>query len=326
ILAKHKPDAIISTRPVGPMEAMLLNAARRLNITRIMYILSWDNITAKGVFPETADYYLTWGPIMNNELKEYYKVTDDRLFLTGVTHFDVHHQTKQNPNVGFWLNKLKLDEKKPYLFFTMSASYYAPNEIEIIEWLAQKVERNAYGADMQLVIRPHMANLMEGKSDLNWKDRLKAIESSRVAIDFPDVDNTLLTWYMKDQDMVKLSNLLEGATICFNSGSTVAIEAVMLDKPTVLTFFDTEKWPEWRSVQRMLEYVHIKKFLATGATRVVKSFDEMDNAIQTYLRDPKTDAPQRKIAVEQECYAADGKATERFVQHVTHIIKELKNK
>lgn len=320
LLQKYKPDAVISTRPIDDMETFLLNAARRLVITRIMYILSWDNITAKGIFRELADHYLTWGPIMNEELKEYYNVQDKQIHLTGVTHFDVHREVQQSPNVGYWIEELGLQQGKPYLFFTMSASYYAPNEIDIIEWLAQKVETDQYGEEMQLILRPHMHNFQEGFSDLSWKNRLLKLQSNRVAIDFPDIDNSLLTWYSKKQDMLRLSNLLYGASICFNSGSTVAIESCIMDRPTIITLFDTEPQSEWKSVKRLKDYLHLKKLFDTGGVAVVESLSELDKYIMAYLKDPALNEENRQKAVKLECYKNDGKATERFVNHIKKII------
>jgi hypothetical protein len=320
ILKKHQPDAIISTRPVDAMEAFMLNAARRLSIDRIMYILSWDNITAKGIFPEDADHYLTWGEIMNEELKQYYNIREEQAFLTGVTHFDVHKQVQEVPKVNHWLEKIGLDPARPYFFFTMSASYYAPNEIDIIEWLANQIESDTYGKGMQLILRPHMHNFQEGFSDLGWKERLLSLKSSRVTIDLPDLDNSLLTWYMKDEDMLRLSNLLLDATICFNSGSTIAIESCIMDRPTIITLFDTEEWPEWRSVSRIKHYIHLEKLFKTNAVRVVESFEQMDRWILKYLEHPEFDQANRRKAVELECYKNDGLSTRRFVENVTKIL------
>lgn len=320
ILRKHQPDAVISTRPVDDMETFVLNAARRLSITRIIYVLSWDNITAKGIFPELADHYLTWGPIMNQELKEYYRVRDEQLHLTGVTHFDVHHKVQQSPQLDLWLNELGLQEDNPYLFFTMSASYYAPNEIDIIEWLAHKVESDQYGRNMQLVLRPHMHNFQEGFSDLDWKNRLLQLQSNRVAIDFPDIDNSLLTWYSKKRDMLRLSNLLFGASVCLNSGSTVAIESCIMDRPTIITLFDTKPQSEWKSVRRLKKYLHLRKLFDTGGVTVVESLGDLDKHIRAYLKTPTFNKEKRQKAVELECFKNDGKATERFVDHVYKIL------
>ena len=246
ILKEINPDIIISTRPVDEMEICLLEAARRLGIHRSIYILSWDNITSKGIFPVLGDSYLTWGPVMNQELKEYYNVQDSEIFNTGVAHFDIHARVREGVlKIPDLLQQMGLDSSKPYLFFTMSASYFAPNEIDIVEWLAKEVESNSFGDDMQLIVRPHMANLMANRSDQSWLGRLQKLPSKRVVLDLPDAENSLLTWYMKHDDMIKLSNLINRASVCLNSGSTIAIEAAYLNRPVVLTAFDLEKFPKW---------------------------------------------------------------------------------
>jgi len=324
LLGSLQLNAIISTRPVDEMEMYLLEAARRLNIHRIFYILSWDNITSKGIFPVLANSYLTWGPIMNEELQEYYGVGEDNMYLTGVTHFDVHAQVKDGslgiPNL---LSSVGLDDNKPYLFFTMSASYFAPNEIDIVEHLARQVEQNAFGEEMQLVVRPHMANLMADRSDQSWLTRLKALKTNRVVVDFPDSDNSLLTWYMAKDDMIRLSSLLHGATACLNSCSTVAIEAIYLNRPVIITAFDTEQWPFWSSARRLRDYVHLQKLFALGACQLVGDLQQMDEAIAEYIAHPDMHAEARQRAIERECYRNDGRATERFVAHVNTIMEKL---
>ncbi len=324
ILSDWKPDAIVSTRPVDEMEIYLLEAARRLNIHRIFYILSWDNITSKGIFPVLGNSYLTWGPIMNEELQEYYKVSSENMYLTGVTHFDVHAQVRNAQiEVPDILNTIGLNNQRPYIFFTMSASYFAPNEIDIVEHLAKQVEMGHLGEQMQLVVRPHMANLMADRSDQSWLNRLKKLNSRKVKVDFPDSDNTLLTWYMAQDDMIRLSALLNGASVCLNSGSTVAIEAIYLNKPVIITAFDTQKHPFWGSAKRLCSYIHLKKLFDLGACTLVSDLQEMDQAIKAYLEQPNLHSQERQKAIERECYKNDGLATTRFVDHVNHIMNKI---
>ncbi|MFT6443034.1 MAG: hypothetical protein ACJASM_002592 [Salibacteraceae bacterium] len=324
LLKSIDADAIISTRPVDEMEMYLLEAAKRLDVHRIFYILSWDNITSKGIFPVLANSYLTWGPIMNEELQEYYNVQSKDIYLTGVTHFDVHAQV-MNGEIGYpeILDTIGLNSSNPYLFFTMSASYFAPNEIDIVEHLAQKVESNAFGSTMQLVVRPHMANLMADRSDQSWLKRLKAINSSRVKVDFPDSDNSLLTWYMAKDDMVRLSSFINKACVCLNSGSTIAIEAIYINKHVIITAFDTEKWPFWSSARRLRSYVHLDKLFKLEACYLVDSLNEMDAAIDKFMKKPDILSENRQKAIERECFKNDGKATERFVENTNEIMRSL---
>lgn len=322
VLRHHAPDVIISTRPVDTMEAELLNAATRLGIHKIMYILSWDNITSKGIFPELADSYLTWGEIMNQELRDYYGVKNHQLFITGVTHFDIHAEVKLKSVENRWVDNLKLDSTKPYLFFTMSASYFAPNEIDIIEWLSDQVHKNSFGMAMQLVVRPHMQNLDPAFSESSWIQRLKNLNSDRVVVDWPDVNSDQLAWFMSHDEMIKLSYLLKGATICLNSGSTISIEACIFDKPTILTMIDVVEKSEWESVKRILKFKHIEKFLSFNAVDVVTTFEELGGAIRVALHHPDVKSKNRNEVVQMECFRVDQQSTDRFVSNVLSILKD----
>lgn len=321
LLEMYKPDAVISTRPVDSMEAEILNAATRLGIHKIMYILSWDNITSKGIFSELADSYLTWGEVMNQELREYYGAKDQQLYISGVTHFDVHAQIKkQTQRKNTYVDQLGLDSAKPYLFFTMSASYFAPNEIDVIEWLAEKIERNSFGSEMQLIIRPHMQNLESTFSESSWIQRLTNLNSERVVVNWPNLNSDQLTWFMDSDEMVKLSSLLKGAAICLNSGSTVAIEACILDRPVILPMIDVVEKSDWESVKRVLKFKHIEKFVSFGAVEVAFDFDELNKAILRTLKNPDLLFLNRTKVVESECFKVDGKATDRFVENILLIL------
>lgn len=168
-----------------------------------------------------------------------------------------------------------------------------------------------------------MINLMEEKSDKSWINRLNKLISNRVVVDFPLADNSLLTWYMKKEDMLKLSNLINGASICLNSGSTIAIEAIAFNKPVILTVFDTEQWPDWLSVKRIKEYIHLKKFMAFNATDVVSSLEQLEEAIIRNLNNNKLKEPQRKEVLKEECYKVDGLSTDRFVKNMMTVLNKI---
>ncbi|HCQ16051.1 MAG TPA: hypothetical protein DIU20_07315 [Cryomorphaceae bacterium] len=168
-----------------------------------------------------------------------------------------------------------------------------------------------------------MANLMANRSDQSWLGRLQKLPSKRVVLDLPDAENSLLTWYMKHDDMIKLSNLINGASVCLNSGSTIAIEAAYLNRPVVLTAFDLEKFPKWKSARRLLEYIHLAKFVSFGGSTVTTNLENLKEAIENYLKDPKLHEMERQKVVEMECYKNDGRATQRFAENIATILKRI---
>ncbi|WP_235299280.1 glycosyltransferase family protein [Portibacter marinus] len=302
LLKEINPQTVISTYPVNFSESMLLNAARKQSIQTVIHLLSWDNITCKGRFPHLADKYIAWGPIMKEELMEFYSVSEDDIYECGVPHFDIHLDSRLNPHPAPYLEELGLDRNKPYLFFGMSSPRFAPHEIDIVEWLAQNVEADQFGTEMQLIVRPHPQNVQGSMADESWLPRLKSLVSSRVGVDFPDLNKSDLPWSMRENDMDRMSNLLAGCSVSLNSGSTLSIDALMCGVPVVLTSFDGDKQLEyWKSARRLIDYTHLRKLVELGGVSVVENFEEMTLVLHRYLEDSSYNQSKRKETIRAEC-------------------------
>ncbi len=327
LLDKIQPALLVSTYPVNFLEAKLLHAAKEKSIPTLLHLLSWDNITSKGKFPVIADYFIVWGAIMYEELQSYYGIPAAHIYTCGVPHFDNHIERQQNPQYREQLRTMGLDPAAPFLFFAMSAQRFAPREIDIVERLAREIEAGTYGADLQLVVRPHPQNLQGHMASESWLGRLKALPSQRVAVDFPRMHSSALKWSIQKEDMNHLSDLLVGCSICLNSGATISIEALLVDKPVLLTSFDADaQLSYWKSARRLVDYTHLRKFVDLGGATIVHSYAEMDRAIRHYLAHPEADREKRQRARFRECYRDDGHATERVVAAVDDLLVQLTTK
>ncbi|MFK7809346.1 MAG: CDP-glycerol glycerophosphotransferase family protein, partial [Saprospiraceae bacterium] len=221
------------------------------------------------------------------------------------------------------LKDLKLNTEKPYLFVAMSAPRFAPHEIDIVEWLAKAVENDVFGKEMQLVLRPHPQNVQGSLGDKSWLKRLEPLNSERVAVDYPSLVKSKVRWSMQKSDMLRLSNLLVGCSVCLNSGSTVSIDALMLDKPVILTSFDGDKQLYyWKSARRLVDYLHLKKFTRLGGAKVVHSYEDLQEEIKKYLEAPDYDLDKRRHALFSECHMNDGQATNRVAEAMCTILEQ----
>jgi len=323
MLQDLQPRLVVSTYPVADLEASVLLTAQRLAIQSVGQLLSWDNITAKGRFLVLPEYFIAWGPIMAEELRKYYGVTDDRIAQAGVAHFDAHINEVSKEDISSHVRSLGLDPQRPYLFFGMSSPVFAPTEIDIVEWLTSKIVQNEFGDDLQLIVRPHPQNLESSMADLSWLGRLEALKSSRIAIDYPILHKSALPWNLDRSDLVKLVNLVGGCRICLNSGSTLSIDAIVQDRPVIVTLFDADEGrPWWRSARRVADYIHQKKMLDLGGARVARSFGDLERAIQAYLKDPELDADGRALVRERELGTCDGRATVRVADALESCLAE----
>jgi len=324
LIKKINPRLVVSTYPVNFLEAKFLYAAKKAGIGTLIHLLSWDNITSKGIFPVIPDHFIAWGPIMYEELKEYYQIEESQVQMVGVPHFDHHHKIMENPKTDELLLDLGLDPALPFIVFAMSAPRFVPLEIEIVEWLAKEVNAGNFGKDMQFIVRPHPQNVQGSLSDQSWINRLKNLTSKKVAVDFPKLANSKVRWSMKREDMDRLSSLLVGCSICMSSGSTVSIDALVVGKPIILTCFDADKQVYyWRSARRVADYPHQKKFIGLGGAKVTYSYEELRTAIHIYLQNPDADFQKRETALARECFKNDGRATERAVAAVVDVLGRL---
>lgn len=315
------PSLLVSTYPVSILEAAFLHEARNAGISTVSQLLSWDNITSKGRFSVVSDYYVTWGPIMSAELEEYYDVPEDRVFECGVAHFDEHVLAVEPGRSSRILREIGLNPEGPYILFGMSSPTVSPKEIDVVEWLAAEVRGGAFGPDMQMVVRPHPQNIQGYTADASWLDRLRALAGGPVVVDYPEIEKSAMAWNMREDDLPRLVNLLAGAKVVVNSGSTLAIDGIIHDKPVVLSLFDGADTLPWhRSIRRYREVIHMRKLIELGGLRVAGSFDELKAQIGAYIADPDLDSDGRAHTRKQQCGVVDGQACRRIADVLADLV------
>lgn len=323
LLKEIDPKVLISTYPVNYLEGSCIQSAKNMGITTVTQLLSWDNITCKGKFPAISDYYLVWGKIMQDELQEYYNIGNDRIFQTGVPHFDKSKELCNPTLLNNYISNLGLDSSKPYIFFGMSSPFFAPREINIVERLSDLVQRNIFGSDMQIIVRPHPQNVTGEMADESWLPRLEKLKSSRVGIDFPIMRKSNIPWNTEKEDLKKLSNLINGCSVVINSGSTLSIEGLIHDKPVILTLFDGDSsLKDYNSAKRLGLFIHLRKLINTRSVKVTYHYEELKKAILRFLENPDLNKTERETALYKECGHVDGESSSR----ITNAISEIVNK
>lgn len=326
LLDQLNPKLVVSTYPVAIIEAKLLYEAKQRGMATTLHLLSWDNITAKGQFPAMAEKFLVWGNIMKEELQAHYGIPESDITTCGVPHFDAHVRIREAGTTSKVVEALGLSSNQPYLFVAMSSPRFAPREIDIVEWLASAVNRSAFGATMQLIVRPHPQNVTEFTAKGSWLHRLDKLAGARVGIDYPKLNKSNIRWSMQQNDMVHLSELIAGCTVCLNSGSTVSIDALMHNKPVILTSFDgTASIPYWNSARRLVDYTHLKKLVSSGGVHSVRSYAELETSINTFIENPNHDLELRRTTLLEQCYKDDGMATQRVVEALQQHVVTLTN-
>lgn len=319
------PDVLVSTYPVTAPEPELILAARHLKVMTVLHLLSWDNITAKGHFQALTEEYLAWGPTMKEELQEFYAVPEARITECGVPHFDLYFQNKELPANSTLLDRLAADDQ-PWLFFAMSAARYAPGETKILRELCVETRRGGRLEGVRIVARPHPSALSGVLEDSKTLNELTALETeSGLLVSYPlMVSGSKMNWSVRDADMYELIGLLRGAAVVINSGSTVAVEALALGKPVVITAYDgPDTLPYDRSARRLRDYPHLRKLFADGGGEVVSDHETLMATISQFLATPDHHLERRQFALRRQIGNQDGHATTAVADALLRLLKEL---
>jgi CDP-glycerol glycerophosphotransferase (TagB/SpsB family) len=323
LLQKLRPDLLVFPNPFGTLETVYLIHARELGIPVICQMLSWDHVTSKGTPLLMPDYFVSWGPMMTKELVDIYGFPQQQIYECGVPHFDVYFRKDNLKPRHRLMPELNLSPEQPYIFYGMVNPLFCPNELEIVAWLADRVNNHAFAQPCALIIRPHPQTI-RGYYARNAQElaRLYALTGPRVAIDSPPVLSDRLAWDMPKSDMHHLASLLHNSAMFLSAGSTLALEACILDRPVINIGFDGwDELPYNQSARRGLDYAHIVKLLTLGGMRVARSFDELAGHINAYLENPDLDQQARALSAAQECGLQDGQATKRAGEALIHLCR-----
>ncbi len=221
------------------------------------------------------------------------------------------------------LSSMGLDIRRPYILFGMSAPIFAPHEIDIVEWLASRIQEQQYGNGLQLVVRPHPQNVRGNMADDTWMPRILKLRGNGVGVNLPLLSEGGLNWEMEESDLGVLVNLLAGCEICCNSGSTLSIDALAHGKPVIVTLFDgQELLPWWKSARRIRDFPHYQKLLAFDGLTVADSFASLDSSIKQYLVEPSLRLEQRRKSLIEECGEIDGMASQNVALALRKIVSD----
>ena len=321
VLVNLRPDLLVVCNPYGIREVIYSLHARELGIPVACQLLSWDNVTCKGTPLIMPDYFVSWGPVMTEEITKYYSFPRDRVIDCGVPHFDIYSRKEELASPQAVLKSLHLPENDPYLVFGMVTPYCCPNELDLLLWLTHKINNRKFVKPCSLIIRPH-PQTVSGYYARPARElgRLESLAGPRVGIHMPCLSSDRLYCDMPKSEMGRIASLLAGSALCMSAWSTLTLDASLLDRPVIALGFDGwDEMPYAKSARAGADYAHIAKLLSFGGVRVAKSFDELERHINAYLSNPGLDQTGRALAVAQECGPQDGQATERVAKSLMDL-------
>lgn len=300
---KYQPQLVFSTDVFEPNDVDLLRGAISRKIYTIGMVRSWDNITTKGLNRIIPDKLVVNTEPIKKEAALFNDVKPENIFIVGIPHYDNYILGSMVSREELF-NKLNLNPNKKTVFFAPPADLYVGANTISIKILELLNSMNA-----QIIIRsPVVGGVNLGRFGQGVPNKM-AIDSPASAKDFFGANIS------KTADR-HLMDLLYYADVVVAFASTLAIDAIVFDKPVVFIGFDGEPHSYWDSLARYYDYDHQRAILKTGGVRLARSPSELEEMINNYLINPQLDEMGRKKIVAERCWKLDGRSGERLADVV----------
>jgi hypothetical protein len=159
---RERPDVLLVTPlvDIGSDQVDYVKAAQRLGIRSALPVLSWDNLTNKGLIRVQPDQVYVWNEAQKAEAVEMHGTDPARIFLTGAMVYDQWFARRPSSTREEFCARVGLDPARPILLYLCSSPFIAPDEVVFIE---QWIGAIRHAADERIrtagiLIRPHPEN------------------------------------------------------------------------------------------------------------------------------------------------------------------------
>ena len=303
---KYKPDLVFATDIFEPSDICMIQSAQKRGVNVIGMIRSWDNITTKGLNRVVTDKLVVNTPMIKEEALRYCDFRPSDVYVVGVPHYDTYTVGPRILKKELFDN-LKLDPNKKTVLFAAPSDIYVQGDS-----ITTKVVGLLELLDAQVIVRLYIVGTVN-LGDIKPIPNKLAVDNPGNGVDFMQAELT-----GKD---VHLADLLYHSDAVVAFASTLAIDAVVFNKPVVFIGFDGEAGrPYWKSLRRFYDYDHQRSILSTQGVRLAKTPEDLLVYLKRYLVNSDLDSAGRKKIIEERCWKLDGQSGKRLADV---ILKQL---
>jgi hypothetical protein len=318
LFARLQPDLVFNGSQIHGLAAELpLRVAHRMGIPTAVFIFSWDNLTSQSRIMVPYDEYLVWHQGMRRELLELYpQIGADHVFAGGTPQFDFHFKRDFQLSREELCRQVGIDPGRPYVLYTTGIDNHFFEEHRHVELVARLLGELDLPERPQLVVRTYAKGTSPAMKSLADRGLPETV--------FPPVawDEEFQT--PRYEDLAIYSSLLRHAALGINAASTVSLELMHFDKPTINLDFDPPgtDLPWCLGYGRHIRFDHYRPVAASGAVMVARSADDMARMLRRSLTRPGADSASRHRFLETAFDGLlDGNAGIRVAERLLAIIR-----
>jgi hypothetical protein len=273
-----------------------LNAARRLGVTTVGYVASWDHTVGKGVVSPYVDRYIVQNDVMRDDLVRHHAIAAERVVVTGWPQSDLFAHARPQTSYDTLLRELGLDASHPVVLIAGNTPTNAPYEGRFVERLVAWAGSLPSSERPQLLFRPH-------PRDREWRARYgSALAAEDVAVQEPSYT-----------DLELLATLLQHVDCIVCNAGTILLDAIANDRPAVCVLYDEGAPAGEQHAALNVTGKHYEDVIASDAFVRATDFEAVVDGIERSLGAPDELADERRRVAREVMGEVDGRAAERVV-------------
>lgn len=223
-LRRDRPDCVVvsPTNLLHDEEVEYVKAAKALGIPSVVPVLSWDNLTTKGLLHVKPDYVLAWHHGHQEEAREIHGIPGDHIVITGSPFFDKWFNAARVSSRTATCRSLGVDPGGPYVLYLGSSANIARDESWLVLALVRALSEATDPAlrRLQIVFKPHPGGSPRNVRALPRLDKAGILVWSRER-GRPDTGTAI------DQ----FRNALHHAAVVVGVNTTGMVDAILCDRP-----------------------------------------------------------------------------------------------
>jgi len=326
LLDKYKPDLVISDAAGWRLDRYILREVNRRGIRTATAIVGWDNPSSNGLIGASVDYVNVWSKVHAWEMNVGLDWPMDKIHVGGMPLYDNYLGRKWAVSRKEYFKVHDLDPNKKLVAFVATAMNITPN-LHLVELMAEIISSGKLSQPSQLLVRLHPNHF---RPIPHYEQERKAIYE--MANRYPDVHIVAPQALAGDlprysgEDFQEKGSMLAHADVVVTIYSTMVVEAAIHEKPVISACINTPNgWKDhyWIPLSDVPTWPTAARVDELGASRVAFTAEQMVNALNLYLENPKLDTENRQRFIKQELtFLKAGEATHETAEFFLSLLEE----
>ncbi|ACT94577.1 hypothetical protein [Dyadobacter fermentans] len=273
-LAECQFDAVLSTSPLDMRENEIMNSLKAYGVRGISMIISWDNLTSKGIINADAGLVLVWSETMAREFDRFYWLFGDNatVRIVGVPRFDVYHRNTCKKSLPAAMRMADEGRATHKILFSTGAAKHHSCQNYIIDDLLEYAKTQP---GLAILVRCHPAD------DPARYVRYTSCGNVRLFQPFAGNETPPADF------LETLRAQLSLCRVCVQVASTMFLDAAACNTPVISIAYDArDDVPYAHSVRRYYDYSHHlppHAFLQASVVRKRQElFGKLDEILETH--------------------------------------------